>query len=95
MKLKREIDLIADAAKEKAEELLERSVGFTINYVRADENDPRELSEFPEIRLWFVRLDAVYPWLPLVLDWRAGELARYAAMLVPHQVMYISLYTAG
>ncbi|XP_047950844.1 protein CHLORORESPIRATORY REDUCTION 6, chloroplastic-like [Salvia hispanica] len=74
------------SAKEKAEELLERSVGFTINYVRADENDPRELSEFPEIRLWFVRLDAVYPWLPLVLDWRAGELARYAAMLVPHQM---------
>lgn len=67
-------------------ELLERSVGFTIDFVREDENDPREYSEFPEIRLWFVRLDAVYPWLPLVLDWRAGELARYAAMLVPHQV---------
>lgn len=72
--------------RQSAEELLERSVGFTINYVREDENDPRELSEFPEIRLWFVRLDAFYPWLPLVLDWRAGELARYAAMLVPHQM---------
>lgn len=65
---------------------LERSIGFTINYVREDEGDPRELSEFPEIRLWFVRLDATYPWLPVVLDWRAGELARYAAMLVPHQM---------
>ena len=25
------------------------------------------------------------PWLPLVLDWETGELARYVAMLVPHQ----------
>jgi hypothetical protein len=30
-------------------------------------------------------LDACYPWLPFLLDWKAGELARYAAMLVPHQ----------
>ncbi|KAI4377185.1 hypothetical protein MLD38_014857 [Melastoma candidum] len=65
---------------------LERTIGFTINYTREDPRDPRELSEFPEIRLWFVRLDASYPWLPLLLDWRAGELARYAAMLVPHQM---------
>ncbi|XXG59050.1 hypothetical protein AAC387_Pa04g1196 [Persea americana] len=67
-------------------ELLEHTVGFTINYKREDPSDPRELSEFPDIRLWFVRLDASYPWLPVVLDWRAGELARYAAMLVPHQI---------
>ncbi|CAH2057607.1 unnamed protein product [Thlaspi arvense] len=65
---------------------LERSIGFTINYRRQDPGDPRELSEYPEIRLWFLRLDAMYPWLPLLLDWRAGELARYAAMLVPHQM---------
>jgi hypothetical protein len=57
---------------------------FEINYLR-DAADPRELSEIPEIRLWFVRLDAQYPWLPLLLDWEAGELARYTAMLVPHQ----------
>ena len=50
-----------------------------------DPSDPRELSEMPEIRLWFVRLDAHYPWLPLILDWESGELARYTAMLVPHQ----------
>ncbi|XP_021741857.1 protein CHLORORESPIRATORY REDUCTION 6, chloroplastic-like isoform X1 [Chenopodium quinoa] len=68
------------------EEYLERTIGFTINYKREDPYDQRELSEFPEIRLWFVRLDATYPWLPLLLDWRAGELARYAAMLVPHQM---------
>ncbi|CAN7063680.1 hypothetical protein BRARA_D02856 [Brassica rapa] len=67
-------------------EYLDRSIGFTINYRREDAGDPRELSEYPDIRLWFVRLDAMYPWLPLLLDWRAGELARYAAMLVPHQM---------
>ncbi|KAJ0090938.1 hypothetical protein Patl1_14858 [Pistacia atlantica] len=67
-------------------EFLERTIGFTINYTREDPNDPRELSEFPDIRLWFVRLDAEYPWLPVLLDWRAGELARYAAMLIPHQM---------
>ena len=50
-----------------------------------EEGDPRELSEIPEVRLWFVRLDVAYPWLPYFLDWRAGELSRYAAMLVPHQ----------
>ncbi len=32
-----------------------------------------------------MRLDTTYPWLPFLLDWKAGELARYAAMLVPHQ----------
>lgn len=70
-------------------EFLERTIGFTINYTREDPHDPRELSELPNIRLWFVRLDAIYPWLPVVLDWRAGELARYAAMLVPHQVLIL------
>ncbi|MGB2924697.1 MAG: CRR6 family NdhI maturation factor [Limnothrix sp.] len=50
-----------------------------------DDNDPRELSEIPEIRLWFVRLDAIFPWFLFLLDWKAGELARYTAMLVPHQ----------
>jgi hypothetical protein len=57
---------------------------FSIDYTR-DDQDPRELSEIPEIRLWFLRLDARYPYLPLLLDWQAGELARYVAMLIPHQ----------
>ncbi len=57
---------------------------LTIDYNR-DPQDPRELSEIPEVRLWFIRLDARYPYLPLLLDWQAGELARYVAMLVPHQ----------
>jgi len=62
----------------------EQHLKFTIDYPRED-TDPRELSEIPEIRLWFIRLDTVYPWLPFLLDWKAGELARYTAMLIPHQ----------
>lgn len=57
---------------------------FAINYPQ-DPTDPRELSEISEIRLWFIRLDARYPYLPLLLDWQSGELSRYVAMLVPHQ----------
>jgi len=53
--------------------LLERKVGFTIKYDRDDPLDPRELSEMPDVRLWFVRLDVAYPWLPAVLDWRGGS----------------------
>ncbi|MBP0001291.1 MAG: CRR6 family NdhI maturation factor [Cyanobacteria bacterium SID2] len=63
---------------------VEQSLQFSIDFSR-DPSDPRELSEIPEIRLWFVRLDASYPWLPLLLDWQNGELARYTAMLVPHE----------
>jgi hypothetical protein len=59
-------------------------ISFAIALPR-EANDPRELSEIPEVRLWFIRLDAQYPWLPYVLDWEGGELARYVAMLVPHQ----------
>jgi hypothetical protein len=62
----------------------EVALRFEIDISR-DPADPRELSELPEVRLWFIRLDSHYPWLPLVLDWEAGELGRYAAMLVPHQ----------
>lgn len=63
---------------------LEQQILFDIDYPRT-ENDPRELSEIPEIRLWFIALDSRYPWLPFCLNWREGELARYVAMLVPHQ----------
>jgi hypothetical protein len=62
----------------------ELGLRFVVDISR-DPADPRELSELPEVRLWFIRLDTRYPWLPLVLDWEAGELGRYAAMLVPHQ----------
>ncbi len=62
----------------------EQELRFAIDLPREPE-DPRELSEIPEVRLWFVRLDAKYPWLPFLLDWEAQELGRYTAMLVPHQ----------
>jgi len=62
----------------------EQQLNFEINYP-LNESDPRELSEISEVRLWFIRLDARYPWLPFLLDWKAGEFGRYAAMLVPHQ----------
>lgn len=63
---------------------LEQQISFKINY-NLEANDPRELSEVPEIRLWFIACDSLYPWLPFCLNWREGELARYTAMLVPHQ----------
>jgi len=62
----------------------EQQLRFDIDYPRQDD-DPREISEIPEVRLWFVRLDAQYPWLPFLLDWKSGELGRYTAMLVPHE----------
>ncbi len=62
----------------------EQQLQFTIDYP-INPNDPRELSEIPEVRLWFIRCDALYPWLPFLIDWKAGELGRYTAMLVPHQ----------
>lgn len=63
---------------------LENHLRFEINYER-EEFDPRELSEISEVRQWFIRLDAKYPWLPFLLDWKQGEFARYTSMLVPHQ----------
>jgi hypothetical protein len=62
----------------------EQQLRLDIQY-ELEQGDPRELSEIPEIRLWFIRLDAKYPWLPFLLDWQSGEFVRYAAMLVPHQ----------
>lgn len=62
----------------------EQKLLFQINYDRPEE-DPRELSEIDEVRLWFIRLDTLYPWLPFLLNWQNGELARYTAMLVPHE----------
>ncbi|MBR8832461.1 MAG: CRR6 family NdhI maturation factor [Stigonema ocellatum SAG 48.90 = DSM 106950] len=61
----------------------EQQLRFEINYI-LEQDDPRELSEIPEVRLWFIRLDTRIPWLPFLLDWKAGEFVRYAAMLVPH-----------
>lgn len=54
-----------------------------LNWPRVDE-DPRELSEIPEVRLWSLRADALHPWLPLLLERSSGTLTRHAAMLLPH-----------
>ncbi|MFN7678180.1 MAG: CRR6 family NdhI maturation factor [Cyanobacteriota bacterium] len=48
-------------------------------------DDPRELSEIPEVRLWSLRADAEWPWMPLLLDRSSGILARHVAMLLPHR----------
>jgi hypothetical protein len=46
--------------------------------------DPRELSEIAEVRLWSLRADALCPWLPLLLERSGGQLTRHVAMLLPH-----------
>jgi hypothetical protein len=76
--------LISQLSQEGAIASSEQQFSFEIDYHR-DPQDPRELSEIPEVRLWFIRLDSIYPWFPFLLDWKGGELARYTAMLVPHQ----------
>ncbi|MFM8525368.1 MAG: CRR6 family NdhI maturation factor [Cyanobacteriota bacterium] len=48
-------------------------------------DDPRELSEIPELRLWSLRADALCPWLPLLLERSQGDLVRHVAMLLPHR----------
>ncbi|MEB3242641.1 MAG: CRR6 family NdhI maturation factor [Cyanobacteriota bacterium] len=48
-------------------------------------DDPRELSEIAEVRLWSLRADAECPWLPLILERAGGTLARHVAMLLPHR----------
>ncbi|MGK7921663.1 MAG: CRR6 family NdhI maturation factor [Trichodesmium sp.] len=76
--------VISQLLEEGAIASSEQQLSLTINYNR-DPQDPRELSEIPEVRLWFIRLDSRYPWLPFLLNWKEGELGIYTAMLVPHQ----------
>ncbi|MFM8968552.1 MAG: CRR6 family NdhI maturation factor [Vulcanococcus sp.] len=66
--------------------LLARSGQLNLDFAwprQAD--DPRELSEIPELRLWSLRADALCPWLPLLLERSNGQLTRHVAMLLPHQ----------
>ena len=56
---------------------------LTFDWPRAPE-DPRELSEIAEIRLWSLRADALCPWLPLLLERSRGQLTRHVAMVLPH-----------
>ena len=67
------------------QELLDAGAVLELRYDWPREvDDPRELSECPEPRLWALRADARYPWLPLLLDRTGGSLAQHVAMLVPH-----------
>jgi hypothetical protein len=59
------------------------SLEIHYDWPRADD-DPRELSEIPEPRLWTLRADAHYPWLPLLIERGSGQLTRHVAMLLPH-----------
>lgn len=59
------------------------SVQLQLEWPRQDD-DPRELSEIAEVRLWSLRADAVCPWLPLLLERSSGQLTRHVAMLLPH-----------
>jgi hypothetical protein len=66
--------------------LVQRAGSLTLNFnwPRAAD-DPRELSEIAELRLWSLRADAEYAWLPLLLERGSGQLTRHGAMLLPHQ----------
>ena len=66
-------------------DLLSAGAGLELQYNwPRDADDPRELSECPEPRLWSLRADAVHPWLPLVLERSGGSLIQHVAMVVPH-----------
>ncbi len=68
-----------------AAQLLQQGATLVLafDWPRTDD-DPRELSEIPELRLWSLRADAACPWLPLLLERSQGQLARHVAMLLPH-----------
>ena len=63
---------------------LEDGVALQLDWPRA-EDDPRELSEVPECRLWSLRADALCPWLALLLQRSDGQLSRHVAMQVLHE----------
>jgi hypothetical protein len=83
----RELDLSSLASLQAAsvESLVAMAGQLELELIwpRADD-DPRELSEVPEVRLWSLRADALNPWLPLVLERSRGTLTRHVAMLLPH-----------
>ena len=77
---------LAALQQQSASALLQRGAGLELTFAwPRPQDDPRELSEIPELRLWSLRADAACPWLPLVLERSGGQLARHVAMLLPHQ----------
>ncbi len=66
-------------------ELVARSGQLSLRFAWPQEpEDPRELSEIAELRLWSLRADALHPWLALVLERSSGQLCRHVAMQLPH-----------
>ena len=83
--LARSLEPLAPLFSLEPEALLQQSgqLELTFHWPR-DSDDPRELSEIPELRLWSLRADALCPWLPLLLERSNGQLTRHVAMLLPH-----------
>jgi hypothetical protein len=76
---------LAPCAALAPDQLLQTAAGLAITFAwDRQPEDPRELSEIPELRLWSLKADAVHPWLPLVLERSDGQLTRHVAMLLPH-----------
>lgn len=83
----RQLDLapLAELAALPAADLLSHAAQLQLQFDWPRQgDDPRELSEIPELRLWSLRADALCPWLPLLLERSSGDLARHVAMLLPH-----------
>ena len=81
----RDLSALRSWAELGPEALLERSGQLELEFAWPREaDDPRELSEIPELRLWSLRADALYPWLPLVLERSGGQLTRHVAMQLPN-----------
>lgn len=76
------LKVIDPLLQENAIASYEQQLRFDIKY-ELEPGDIRELAEIPQLRQWFLRLDAQYPWLPFLLNWTSGELVRYAAMIIP------------
>ena len=83
----RQLDLspLASCMDRPLTELLDQGpvLELTFDWPR-EADDPRELAECPEPRLWALRADARFPWLPLLLERDHGSLIRHVAMVVPH-----------
>ena len=83
----RQLDLspLASSMDRPLTELLDQGpvLELTFDWPR-EADDPRELAECPEPRLWALRADARFPWLPLLLERDHGSLIRHVAMVVPH-----------
>lgn len=83
----RALDLcpLDDLRRSSVADLVAAAAGLQLEFDwPRDAEDPRELSEIPELRLWSLRADALLPALPLLLERSSGQLTRHVAMVLPH-----------